>query len=328
LEKYLSYSPHTRLMKMPIVIAIPSHRLFPSRILAALRTIAVSLTICSGLGQAAFAGAASSQTHALTFNISDSNGQSVASQDLSGLVSYNPETGALSTLPVGTPLSGNWSWSTVDFTDPTKTLAAPMLSWHTNTQTNGAWDSVVQLKATGNVDPFMSYSFSAKNNTTLNQNFTFSYGESIVPPVTGGYSIYTDLAGSLTHGTISPTAQLSPVLGDFDGDGLSEIQTLKLSTDGGLTFLNAGVDLGGVQSRTAVGTTIFGPISETISGNMATIDYWQFDVAFTLTPGRDAVALSGYAEISPIPEPATYAAVMGAIVLCGATLRRRFRFSV
>ena len=333
-ENVFPISPYPRSMKAPIesVVSIVRFFCYPSRRVhhpikrtaPLLRLAVIVLVACAGLRQVAFAGAASTQLNTLAFNISDSNGQLVSSQDLSGIVSYDPSTGELGTVPVGTPLSGNWNWSTVDFTDPTHPLATPVLTWHTDSQTNGVWDSVVQLKALGNVDPFMSYSFSAKNNTTVNQNFTFSYGESIVPPVTGSYSIYSDIAGSLTHGAVTPFAQLTPTLGDFDGDGISEIQTLKLSTDGGLTFLNAGVDLGGIQqSGNAGGTTIFGPIAGTVTGNLASIDYWQFDVAFTLTPGKDAAALSGYAAISAIPEPATCAGLMGGLVLLGATFRRR-----
>ncbi len=297
---------------------------------AALTLVFASWATIACVVPSALAGQAPDATRTLTFDIMDSAGHSMAEggPNLSDLVSYDPNTGAVSTPVVGTPLSGGWSWSTVDFTDPTKPLATPALSWHTATQTNGVWDGVVQLKATGNVDPFMSYSFSAKNNTTANQTYTFSYGESIVPPVSGGYSIYSDLAGSLTHGAISPFAQIAPVLGDFDGDGISEIQTLKLSTDGGLTFLNAGVDLGVGQSRTPPGTTIFGPISDTVTGNLALISYWQFDVAFTLTPGKDAAALSGYAEISAIPEPATYGYLMAGFVFFGIIVRRRFEPAV
>lgn len=286
------------------------------------RIALVSVALCLS-GKRVFAGAAASQTHSIGFTVADADGQTVTSQDLSGMVSYDSATGTLTTPAAGAPLTGNWSWSNIDLVTG-QTLAQQVLNWHSDAKNaEGAWLSVVQLKATGNVDPFMSYSFSAKNNTGANQSYSFSYGESIVPPVSGSYSIYTDLAGSLTHGTISPFAQIAPVLGDFDGDGQSEIQTLKLSTDGGLTFLNAGVDIGGAQSRAAAGTSIFGPISETIAGNLANVDYWQFDVGFTLTPGRDAAAFSGYAEISPIPEPATYAGIMGLAVLAGAALRRR-----
>lgn len=291
-----------------------------------LRKLAVAFPIAlfSAVAPSVFAGAAANQTHALTFTINDADGQAIASQDVSDLVSYDPATGTLATPAPGAQLSGNWSWSTTNFTDPNTPLTTPVLSWHTDTKNaDGSWASIVQFKATGNVDPFMSYSFSAKNNTGSTQSYSFSYGESIVPPVSGNYSIYSDIAGSLTHGTISPFAQISPVLGDFDGDGISEIQTLKLSTDGGATFFNAGVDVGPGLSRTPSGTSIFGPVSDTVASNLPLINYWEFEVGFTLTPGKDAAALSGFAEISLIPEPATYAGFMGAIVLFAASLRRR-----
>lgn len=298
-----------------------------SRLPSASRSLLAFFLVCSALGSTAFAGSAASQTHSLMFSISDETMQPVQSVDVSGLVTYDSSTGTLSTVPVGTPLAGNWSWSNIDVTN-SQILVQKVLTWHTDAQTSeGKWLSVIQLKASGNVDPFMSYSFSAKNNTVLNQNFYFSYGESIMPPISGNYSIYTDVAGSLTHGALSPVAQLTPSLGDLDGDGLSEIQTLKLSTNGGLTLFDAGVDVGSAQSRTATGTTVFGPITDTLSGNQGTaVNYWQFDVGFTLTPGKDAAALSGYAEITSltaIPEPSTYAALMGGAALFGVMLRRR-----
>lgn len=270
----------------------------------------------------AAAGAAAAESHALSLTISGTS----EAPNLTGVVSYDAATGALST-PVydaAAPTAPDgWAWSWTNFADLTKPLDTPVLSWHTSTQTNGVWDSVVQLKAAGNVDPFLSYSFAAKNNTTANQTFSFSYGESIVPPVNGAYSIYADIAGSLTHAGITSTALLTPTLGDLDGDGIIEIQTLKLSTDGGVTFLNAGVDVGQAQSWALLGTTGFSTVSDTITGNLSSINYWQFDVSFTLTPGHDAAALSGFALITPIPEPTTYAVTIGAAALFGAWLRRR-----
>ena len=260
----------------------------------------IALVCTAGL-PSAFAGAAPDSGHyTLGLKITDSGGSS-QTQDWSTQLSYDPTTGGLQT---------------------------PDLSWHSSDLVGGIWSSAGNVKVTGNVDPFLSYSFSAKNNTSSVQTYTFSYGESIVPPVSGAYSIYSDLAGSLTHGQISSFAQLAPVLGDLDGDGLSEIQTLKLSTDGGATFLNAGVDVGQSQSYTPNGTTFFGPASATLIGNLPFVNYWQFDVSFSLTPGKDATALSGYAEISAIPEPSTYAGIMGAMVLFGVALRRRLGFAV
>lgn len=291
------------------------------RILATLRSVLVFLAISYGFEQRAFAGSSPSQTHSLSFSITDDTGAIIQSQDLSGIVSFDPSTGALSTPTPGSDLTGqgNWSWSNTDLVTG-QTLAQSVLQWHTDLKgSNNLWLSVVQLKATGNVDPFLSYSFSAKNNTGTTQTYSYSYGESIVPPVSGNYSIYADIGGSLTHGAITPVAQLNPTLG-------STIQSLKLSTDGGTTFTNAGVDVGPAQTRTPTGTTVFGPISATTDRDLSTINYWQFDVGFTLTPGRDAAALSGYAEIAPtseIPEPSTYALMVSTLAFGAAMIWRR-----
>jgi hypothetical protein len=252
------------------------------------------------------------------FSITDAAGQPVQSVDASGLVAFDSSTGNLGTVSPNTTVNGNWSWSYVDLVSGAA-LTTPVLNWHSDAKTaDGIWQSVVQLNTTGNVDPFMDYSFSVKNNTGLVQNYAFSYGESIVPPVSGNQLIYADVGGSLTHGAISPVAQLTPTL--------AHIQTLKLSSDNGLSFVNAGVDVGSAQSRTAFGTTVFGTDSNTITSNLSAINYWQFDDSFSLTPGRDAVALSGSAnmtELTQVPEPSTYAAFLGGAVLLGVVLIRR-----
>lgn len=280
-----------------------------------------------GLVTTADAGSASGTTSSLKFSINDDAGQSIGSQDLTDVLSFDPAAGTVSTPAPGAALTGNWSWSNTDLVTG-ETLSQQVLTWHTSERisTNGPWVSVVQLKATGNVDPFLSYSFSAKNNTSLSQTFTFSYGESITPAIDGAYSVVSDFAGSLTHGSISPVAQMAPIFGDFDNDGLAEIQALKLSTDGGLTLVDAGVDLGTTQTRAAAGTMVFGPYSSSQNGDLGTVNYWQFDVGFTLTPGKDAVGISGYAEIVPsanIPEPSAYALLASGLVMGGVLLRRR-----
>jgi len=288
------------------------------------------LAVFAGFIQTAFAGGTSTATPSLKFAITDATGQPIQSQDISSIVSFDPTTGDLSTPAVGTPLTGNWSWSSTDLTTG-QPLVLAVLQWHTDSRVNNLdptspWLSIVQLQATGNVDPFMSYSFAAKNNTTANQTFAFSYGESIVTPVASNYSINADVAGSLTHAAISPVAQLTPTLGDFDGDGIAEIQTLKLSTDNGLTFTNAGVDVGPTQSRTPTGTLPFGTYSDAKIGSLASVNYWQFDVAFSLTPNKDAASLSGSADIeslSNIPEPSTYALLVSTVALGAVLLRRR-----
>lgn len=284
--------------------------------------------------QAAYAGPAASQNRTFKFSIRDEAGQLIESQDVSGLLSnYDSSTGDLSTVPVGTApgslpgVVGNWGWSNIDVTND-QVMDQKILTWQsiaTTTTANGlVAQSTVQLKANGNIDPTMTYSFSAKNNTAVNQTFTFSYGESIVPPVSGNYFINADIAGSVTRGNTTQNAQITPVLGDFDGDGISEIQTLKLSTDGGLTFLNAGVDVGTAHTS-AFKTNPFGTDYAEAYGNLSSINYWQFDVAFSLTPNKDATALSGSAEISAIPEPSTSAIMLGVASLALVVRCRRPR---
>jgi hypothetical protein len=305
-------APRSPSTALPIARPIKTKCRFPAK--NALALLAVSL----GLIQTVFAGPTSSENHSLSFSITDDTGQTIQSQNISSIVSFDPATGALSTPAAGTPLSGNWSWSSTDVTTG-QALPQQVLTWHTDAKgSNGLWLSVVQLKATGNADPFLSYSFSAKNNTLSTQAYSFSYGESIAPPFVGNYSLYADVGGSLTHGAISPVAQLTPTF--------SNIQSLQFSTDGGATFTNAGVDLGSTVTRTPTGTTIFGPTSVTTTGDLGSITYWQFNVGFTLTPGKDAAALSGYAELTPqsaIPEPSTYAAIVGTIALGFAVIRRK-----
>ena len=272
-----------------------------------------------GFAQSVFAGTAAEQTHTLKFSIRDDQGQLIqGEQDVSGIVAFDPSTGALNT-PVydaNAPAApAGWAWSSTDLATGEQYATPQFLTWHnTTTKTNNVWDSFVQLKAAGNVDPIMTYSFSAKNNSAVNQTYTFSYGESIDPSIFGNYFVNADIAGSVTRGNLTQDAQITPTL--------SKIQTLKLSTDGGLTFLNAGVDVGTTHTSSSK-TNPFGTEYAEAYGNLSGINYWQFDVSFILTPNKDAAALSGSAEISAIPEPATYAGLMGGVMLLGAMMRRR-----
>lgn len=272
-----------------------------------------------GFAQSVFAGGAADQTHTLKFSVRDDQGQLIQSeQDVSGIVAFDPVTGALNT-PVydaNAPAApAGWAWSSTDLATGNQYATPQFLTWHnTTTKTNNVWDSFVQLKAAGNVDPVMTYSFSAKNNSAANQTYTFSYGESIVPTISGDYFVNADIAGSVTRGNLTQNAQITPKL--------SKIQTLRLSTDGGLTFLNAGVDVGTTHTS-SFKTNPFGTDYAEAYGNLSGINYWQFDVSFILTPNKDAAALSGSAEIIAIPEPATYAGLMGGVTLLGAMMRRR-----
>jgi len=299
---------------------------------------ALALLTCAALlPAAAFAGSAAGSGVKLILHIAEEGRATPWSEDISGILQFNPTTGALS---MPTVFDEAWTargWENVAGNNQPITT----LKWHSaETVVEGdpstPWRTIFTLDSiAGNVDPFMTYSFSAKNNTSMTQTYTFTYGEALVPTVLGGYSVQADIAGSVTNAPASGTAKVAPVILDAngDGDGVAEIQVLRLSTDGGVTFTNAGVDVGLALETTNFGTTGYGnpapaPFSDTTIGTAAVaFNYWEITTQFTLSPGKDSAAFSGFVELIPdseanIPEPSTYALLVAAIAL-GATVWKR-----
>src|SRR5262249_18071150 len=99
-----------------------------------------------------------------------------------------------------------------------------------------------------------------------------------------------------------------------------------------LTFTNAGVDVGKAYEYVGTGSSPYPLDSATLSGTTPlTYNYWEIMTQFTLSPSRDTAALSGFVEIEPtsiIPEPSTYAAILGAAALGVVVLKRRKSVSV
>jgi hypothetical protein len=273
-----------------------------------------------------------SASHVVSLQINESTGYSWV-LDLTGMLSYQSATGAWVMPTTGTTISPDWDWTKIDVRNQTTGLfeQKDALRWHTaeRSEDDSAWRSTVTFYGAANVDPFMTYGLTARNATNAVQTYTFSYGESIVPPLTGAYQLYSDIAGSITNAVSGTTARISPVVADLDGDLLPEVQTLNLSTDGGVTFVNAGVDVGpDFETTTVSGSTSYGVYSSQKTGMLGTaVDYWRFDTEFTLTPGRDAVALSGFAEIAAIPEVSTSSLFLGLLALAAAGYRKVSRGS-
>jgi hypothetical protein len=181
--------------------------------------------------------------------------------------------------------------------------------------------SVVNLeKILGHGDPDLSYGFYAKNNTNSTQTYTLTIGESIIPPVNSPTTVYADIGASLTN----PTGNLSiaPVSG--------RIQQFMLSSDGGTSFVNAGVDVGDAFTTSTIGTTSYLAQSSTLSGpvpaNPATAwNFMQIVTRFTLSPDKDIASVSGFASINPVsavPEPSSYAMMFAGLGLLFLMARR------
>ena len=276
--------------------------------------LAAALLLAAVVSSSAFAGNAAG-TAFLSVNVTEGVTGNWNLPLGTSFLTVDPATGAITMPPVGTTFGANWGWDKVDVLDQdTKQwVQKDAVTWH-----NSASTASLSIYATGNVDPFMTYAVSARNTSGVTQSYTLHYGETVVPPVVPGtYGVYSDIAGSISNGAGSIT--IAPTIG-------SKIQYLNLSTDGGGSYGNAGVDLGDPLATSALGTTPY-PFAS-LSGGGSTLDsinYWAFDVSFTLTP-NDAAALSGYAEITQltvIPEPSAYAALLGGVTLIGTVLVRR-----
>jgi hypothetical protein len=284
--------------------------------------IALALPATAGAGST---GGASSNHK---FGVVIHEGTSSWTVDMTGLLSYNASTGALSMPATATPLGAGWEWAPITLPGSSQTLQG--IKWHSEerNEDDSAWRSTFTFTASGNVDPFMNYAFSAKNNTGVAQTYTFTYGEALIPAVSGFYDIYADIAGGVTNGTGS-SVKVDPTISDLlgDNDGIDEIQILRLSADGGGTFVNAGVDVG--QAIEAAGTATYGVYSSSLSTTTSVpYNYWEITTQFTLSPGKDTAVFTGFVEIIPdseanIPEPSTYALVAGAFTLGFAALLRR-----
>lgn len=200
---------------------------------------------------------------------------------------------------------GYWNWHSTDVVDSTKPVAA-----------DNPWMSVMQLKSvSGHGDPDIAYAFSAFNNTASNQTYTFVVGEAILPTVNGANTVYSDISGGLTtrDGNVTVTPSGANVA----------LQKFQLSADNGLTFVDAGVDVGPAASAT--GTVTYGPYSSPVSsGPVGSWNYIQLANTFVLTP-KDGTSFVGYASINAVPEPTALAMLLAGMGLMAAMVRRRQR---
>lgn len=210
-----------------------------------------------------------------------------------------------------------WQWKTDAVT------GVDYWGWHSaetvngstpiSTDSNNPWMSVLRLNSiSGHGDPDLSYAVSAVNNNTYTQTFTFAVGESISPTVSGANAVHADIAGGLT--TRDGNLTLSPF-----GASMS-IQQFQLSADNGISFVDAGVDVGPLAFAT--GTVVYGTYAADAPGPIGqTWNYMQMVSKFTLT-GKDSASLVGYASITSVPEPEPYTMLLLGFGLMGFMIRR------
>lgn len=254
--------------------------------------------------------------------------------DVSSLMAFDAATG---NVRLNTPSSavsdtlGHWSARNIEVNGETR----QGLGWHswqtvsgaydangsvTPTDSNDPWASSLVLFMEGNVDPTMNYAFSVRNNTSSVQSYTVTFGESLVPTISGAYDLFADIVGGVSSTTASAGVTVMP----STVSGFVQELYLRRVSDG--SFVNAGVNVGNGFTTTLSGSVPYPYDSASVQGNsgLDAYDYWEFRTKFTLTGNRDAFAATGTAELLPVPEPESYA--LGAAgLLVVATLARRRR---
>ena len=294
--------------------------------------------MASALAASAHAGSVSTATAGASLRITGDGYTETVS--FNQFLRIDPSTGAVVFDLSAADAIGDDNWSRVDNTaglsyrnadtgrDVTPTS---LLRWHTWETVNSSlpfeqgtnpWRTSIDVVVGGNVDPFMAYAYAVRNNTAGTLNYTYIQGESLVPPVAGPYDVYADIAGSLTNTAVTPSATVAPIT--------SHIQNVWLG-NAGVATVNAGVGVGSTFTHTGSAATAPGnPATQAYATDFATVasgggyDYWEFRVSFSLT-GRDAAAFTGFAEITPVPEPETYALFALGLVVVAGHIRGRSR---
>ena len=178
--------------------------------------------------------------------------------------------------------------------------------------------SQLALQTGGNLDPFLTYGYAVVNNTNFTQTYSATYTSPILPGVTLPNFVRATISGGLVDG---------------NGNGVtlghapraSTTQTFALSDDGGLTFVNAGVDVGSPETEIgAQGAFLYGLYgTPTVAGPLGNWTHMRLETRFALTGGGDVAAIGGYAESLPIPEPSEIAFMLSGLALVGVIARRR-----
>ena len=202
----------------------------------------------------------------------------------------------------------------------TQTMNVPVALGSDNKSfvTNGSKDFIfksadgletITVNATGNPDPFLSYSFSAQNTSNAPVAFAFTFATPIV--TTPANTLVTStLSGSLTAG---------------DADGVTVSPNL---VPGGVTEASINgspvpaLAVGPTQTS-PTGVNVYGPFSASTT-SAAAINSLDVTVSFTLTGGGDQFAGSGLVTTGGVvPEPTSMALMGIGTLSLGYVMRRK-----
>jgi hypothetical protein len=178
-------------------------------------------------------------------------------------------------------------------------------------------------------DPSILYDFNVTD-FGAPSNFASTFTQPIIPTAAPGLATHT-LSGSNPSATlpVTMTPVPPPVLVPVDGDLATEIAVYTLSTNGGITLLNVGLDLGPAFVAAPPGA-VYGAFAEGPVGGPAAVglyNWMQVNLNFALDGNNHRFAGSGEATIvaAPAPEPSSLWTLGSGLALLGLRLRSRPR---
>ena len=177
----------------------------------------------------------------------------------------------------------------------------------TNTIENGF--ALLNVSMAGDIDPFLTYGFDARNDSTVTQIYSFSFGIPLIPAVSGLAQMRASIAVGLTSG--DGLSALNPAAGGV-------VQRVRISNDGGVNNL---VDvptlaLGGSLTAPDADSANYALAAGSVPGPAGNWNYMEIFGRFTLSgggQGGDVAGLAGRADITPVPEPSTWTLMVSAL---------------
>jgi PEP-CTERM motif len=187
------------------------------------------------------------------------------------------------------------------------------------------WNASVFVEL--NPDPYITWTIEVENTSGGPLTFEFVFTQDIVLTPAPG-NVANGISYGLTNGENANGVTVTPLGGPVpvDSDGIPELSVFQLSTNGGGTFTNAGVDVGPAfstanpsQNAPDDNEAAAGPL---LAGNY---NFMRLALSFTLTgdtgTNGDRLSGNGTAEVVPEPETAVLTA-LGLVALAYASRRR------